>query len=216
MTPIRILLVDDHTLFRSGVRALLQRQTDIEIAGEAGEGSEALKLIRSLKPDLVLLDLNMPGLSGLEVLKLALEENPQQAIIMLTLSENSRDLMVALQTGARGYLLKNSNVDYLVNAIRMVATGGTAIQPEMAGSLAAGLRQMKKEEHEPEEKEHLTAREKEVLKLVAAGQSNKEIARELDIGESTVKFHIQSILRKLNLTSRVQAAVYAAQGKGEV
>ena len=145
MTPIRILLVDDHTLFRSGVRALLQRQSDIEIAGEAGEGAEALKLIRSLKPDLVLLDLNMPGLSGLEVLKLALEENPQQAIIMLTLSEESRDLMVALQTGARGYLLKNSNVDYLVNAIRMVATGGTAIQPEMAGSLAAGLRQMKKE-----------------------------------------------------------------------
>ncbi|RZU38474.1 LuxR family two component transcriptional regulator [Fluviicoccus keumensis] len=216
MSPIRILLVDDHTLFRSGVRALLQRQTDIEIAGEAGEGSEALKLIRSLKPDLVLLDLNMPGLSGLEVLKLALEENPQQAIIMLTLSEDSRDLMVALQTGARGYLLKNSNVDYLVNAIRMVATGGTAIQPEMAGSLAAGLRQMRKEEQEPEEKEHLTAREKEVLKLVAAGQSNKEIARALDIGESTVKFHIQSILRKLNLTSRVQAAVYAAQGKGEV
>lgn len=216
MSPIRILLVDDHTLFRSGVRALLQRQTDIEIAGEAGEGAEALKLIRSLKPDLVLLDLNMPGLSGLEVLKLALEENPQQAIIMLTLSEDSRDLMVALQTGARGYLLKNSNVDYLVNAIRMVATGGTAIQPEMAGSLAAGLRQMKKEEHEPEEKEHLTAREKEVLKLVAAGQSNKEIARGLDIGESTVKFHIQSILRKLNLTSRVQAAVYATQGKGEV
>ena len=216
MSPIRILLVDDHTLFRSGVRALLQRQTDIEIAGEAGEGAEALKLIRSLKPDLVLLDLNMPGLSGLEVLKLALEENPQQAIIMLTLSEDSRDLMVALQTGARGYLLKNSNVDYLVNAIRMVATGGTAIQPEMAGSLAAGLRQMRKDEQEPEEKEHLTAREKEVLKLVAAGQSNKEIARELDIGESTVKFHIQSILRKLNLTSRVQAAVYAAQGKGEV
>ena len=215
-SPIRILLVDDHTLFRSGVRALLQRQTDIEIAGEAGEGSEALKLIRSLKPDLVLLDLNMPGLSGLEVLKLAVEENPQQAIIMLTLSEDSRDLMVALQTGARGYLLKNSNVDYLVNAIRMVATGGTAIQPEMAGSLAAGLRQMRKDEQEPEEKEHLTAREKEVLKLVAAGQSNKEIARELDIGESTVKFHIQSILRKLNLTSRVQAAVYAAQGKGEV
>ena len=124
--------------------------------------------------------------------------------------------LVALQTGARGYLLKNSNVDYLVNAIRMVAMGGTAIQPEMAGSLAAGLRQMKKDEHEPEEKEHLTAREKEVLKLVAAGQSNKEIARELDIGESTVKFHIQSILRKLNLTSRVQAAVYATQGKGEV
>jgi len=216
MTPIRILLVDDHTLFRSGVRALLQRQSDIEIAGEAGEGSEALKLIASLKPDLVLLDLNMPGLSGLEVLKLALEENPQQAIIMLTLSEDSRDLMVALQTGARGYLLKNSNVDYLVNAIRMVAMGGTAIQPEMAGSLAAGLRQMKKHEQEPEEKEYLTVREKEVLKLVAAGQSNKEIARALDIGESTVKFHIQSILRKLNLTSRVQAAVYAAQGKGEV
>lgn len=214
MPAIRILLVDDHTLFRSGVRALLQRQDDIEIVGEAGEGSEALKLISSLQPDLVLLDLNMPGLSGLEVLKLALEEHPHLAIIMLTLSEDSRDLMIALQGGARGYLLKNSNVDYLVSAIRMVASGGTAIQPEMAGSLAASLRQLKREEQHNDDKEHLTSREKEVLHLVAAGQSNKEIARTLDIGESTVKFHIQSILRKLNLTSRVQAAVYAAQGKG--
>lgn len=205
----RILLVDDHTLFRSGIRALLASQEDIDVVGEAGEGSEALKLCQILKPDIVLLDLNMPGLSGLEVLKLILEDSPQQSVIMLTLSEEADDLLKALQLGAKGYLLKNSNVDYLVNAIRLVAQGGTAIQPEMTSTLVAGLRQNKKEE--TEEKEQLTLREKEVLKLVSSGQSNKEIARKLDIGESTVKFHIQSILRKLNLSSRVQAAVYASQ-----
>lgn len=206
---IRILLVDDHTLFRSGIRALLASQEDIDVVGEAGEGSEALKLCQILKPDIVLLDLNMPGLSGLEVLKLMLEDSPQQSVIMLTLSEEADDLLKALQLGAKGYLLKNSNVDYLVNAIRLIAQGGTAIQPEMTSTLVAGLRQNKKEE--TEEKEQLTLREKEVLKLVSSGQSNKEIARKLDIGESTVKFHIQSILRKLNLSSRVQAAVYASQ-----
>ncbi|HMY28906.1 MAG TPA: response regulator transcription factor [Agitococcus sp.] len=205
----RILLVDDHTLFRSGIRALLASQEDIDVVGEAGEGSEALKLCQILKPDIVLLDLNMPGLSGLEVLKLMLEDSHQQLVIMLTLSEEAEDLLKALQLGAKGYLLKNSNVDYLVNAIRLVAQGGTAIQPEMTSTLVAGLRQNKKEE--TEEKEQLTLREKEVLKLVSSGQSNKEIARKLDIGESTVKFHIQSILRKLNLSSRVQAAVYASQ-----
>ncbi|WP_297927381.1 response regulator transcription factor [uncultured Agitococcus sp.] len=205
----RILLVDDHTLFRSGIRALLASQEDIDVVGEAGEGSEALKLCQILKPDIVLLDLNMPGLSGLEVLKLMLEDSHQQLVIMLTLSEEAEDLLKALQLGAKGYLLKNSNVDYLVNAIRLVAQGGTAIQPEMTSTLVAGLRQNKKEE--TEEKEQLSLREKEVLKLVSSGQSNKEIARKLDIGESTVKFHIQSILRKLNLSSRVQAAVYASQ-----
>ncbi len=205
----RILLVDDHTLFRSGIRALLASQEDIDVVGEAGEGSEALKLCQILKPDIVLLDLNMPGLSGLEVLKLMLEDSPQQSVIMLTLSEEADDLLKALQLGAKGYLLKNSNVDYLVNAIRLIAQGGTAIQPEMTSTLVAGLRQNKKEE--TEEKEQLSLREKEVLKLVSSGQSNKEIARKLDIGESTVKFHIQSILRKLNLSSRVQAAVYASQ-----
>ncbi|HMU88650.1 MAG TPA: response regulator transcription factor [Agitococcus sp.] len=208
---IRILLVDDHTLFRSGISALLASQDDIDVVGEAGEGSEALKLVQTLQPDIMLLDLNMPGLSGLEVLKLTLEDNPQQAVIMLTLSEESSDLLRALQLGAKGYLLKNSNVDYLVNALRLVAQGGTAVHPDMTSYLVAGLRQLKKDE--TEEKEPLTPREKEVLQLVSTGQSNKEIARKLDIGESTVKFHIQSILRKLNLTSRVQAAVYASQHK---
>ena len=208
---IRVLLVDDHTLFRSGISALLASQDDIEVVGEAGEGSEALKLVQTLQPDIMLLDLNMPGLSGLEVLKLTLEDNPQQAVIMLTLSEESDDLLRALQFGAKGYLLKNSDVDYLVNALRLVVQGGTAIHPDMTSCLVAGLRQLKKED--VDEKEHLTPREKEVLQLVATGQSNKEIARTLDIGESTVKFHIQSILRKLNLSSRVQAAVYASQHK---
>ena len=134
----RILLVDDHTLFRSGIRALLASQEDIDIVGEAGEGSEALKLCQILKPNIVLLDLNMPGLSGLEVLKLMLEDSHQQLVIMLTLSEEAEDLLKALQLGAKGYLLKNSNVDYLVNAIRLVAQGGTAIQPEMTSTLVAG------------------------------------------------------------------------------
>nr|MBP9217070.1 response regulator transcription factor [Agitococcus sp.] len=141
---IRVLLVDDHTLFRSGISALLASQDDIEVVGEAGEGSEALKLVQTLQPDIMLLDLNMPGLSGLEVLKLTLEDNPQQAVIMLTLSEESDDLLRALQFGAKGYLLKNSDVDYLVNALRLVVQGGTAIHPDMTSCLVAGLRQLKK------------------------------------------------------------------------
>ncbi len=145
---IRILLVDDHTLFRSGISALVTSQDDIEVVGEAGEGSEALKLVQTLQPDIMLLDLNMPGLSGLEVLKLTLEGNPHQAVIMLTLSEESSDLLRALQLGAKGYLLKNSNVDYPVNALRLVAQGGTAVHPDMTGYLVAGLGQLKKDETE--------------------------------------------------------------------
>lgn len=162
-SPIRVLLVDDHTLFRSGVRALLARQAEIDVVGEAENGPEGVKLAASLNPDVVLLDLNMPGLSGVETLQLLLQDAPQRAVVMLTVSEDADDL------------------------------AGASPAPAVS------------------EADKLTPREREILVFIARGDSNKEIARTLDLAESTVKIHVQNILKKLNLSSRVQAAVFAVE-----
>ncbi len=215
MTPIRVLLVDDHTLFRSGIKLLLQRQQDFEVVGEAGDGLEGVKRAISLKPDVVLLDLHMPGISGREAVSLIAEEAPQTRVVMLTVSEDAEDLVDCLRAGAVGYLLKNIETDYLVNAILGAARGESIISPLMTGKLVQGLRTQPKTEAPPQqaeaEREKLTPREKEIITLLAKGASNKEMARALNVAESTVKIHVQSILKKLNLTSRVQAAVYAVE-----
>ena len=140
-SPIRVLLVDDHTLFRSGVRALLARQAEIDVVGEAENGPEGVKLAASLNPDVVLLDLNMPGLSGVETLQLLLQDAPQRAVVMLTVSEDADDLARALRAGARGYLLKNINADFLVNAIRRAADGESVMSEAMTAKLMAQFRQ---------------------------------------------------------------------------
>lgn len=207
---IRILLVDDHTLFRSGVRSLLQRQPDIEIVGEAGDGLEGLKRAKSLQPDVVLLDLHMPGTSGLAALRLLVEEVPATHVLMLTVSEDAEDLLEALRSGAVGYLLKNIETEILVDAIRRAAEGESVVSPQMTGKLVQGLRHPTGKEVLPgSEREKLTPRERDIIALLARGESNKEIARHLDLAESTVKIHVQSILKKLQLSSRVQAAIYA-------
>jgi two-component system, NarL family, nitrate/nitrite response regulator NarL len=208
--PVRILLVDDHNLFRSGVKALLQRQPDFEVVGEAADGLEGVKRAKQLTPDLVLLDLHMPGLSGLEALRMLHEELPQVPVLMLTVSEDADDLVEALQAGARGYLLKNIDADYLVDAVRRATRGEAVVAPQLTGKLVAGLRNGPRIAAAPE-KDRLSPREREILVLLAGGASNKEMARELDLAESTVKIHIQNILRKLGLSSRVQAAVYAVE-----
>lgn len=209
---IRVLLVDDHTLFRSGIKSLLDRQPGFAVVGEAGDGLEGVKRASSLRPDVVLLDLHMSGMSGLEALKLLTEEVPQSQVLMLTVSEDADDLLEALRRGAVGYLLKNIETDVLVDAIRRAAEGESVISPAMTGKLVRGLRTLGSEPvGGDKEKEKLTPREREILGLIARGDSNKEIARELDLAESTVKIHVQGILRKLHLTSRVQAAVYAVE-----
>jgi two-component system nitrate/nitrite response regulator NarL len=209
---LRILLIDDHTLFRSGVKALLGRQPDFEVVGEAADGLEGVKRAKQLHPDIVLMDVDMPGISGREALKMMLEELPRLPVLMLTVSEASEDLLDTLQSGAKGYLLKNIDAEYFVDAIRRAARGEAVVSPEMTGKLVAGLKAPSRETAAGvPEKDRLSAREREILALVARGASNKEIARETSLAESTVKIHVQNILRKLNLSSRVQAAVYAVE-----
>ncbi|BBB68882.1 DNA-binding response regulator [Undibacterium sp. YM2] len=208
--PIKILLVDDHTLFRSGIRLLLQRNPEFEVVGEAVDGLDGVKRAKQLRPDVVLMDLNMPGLSGLEAMQLIVEDLPDTAVLMVTVSEEAEDLTTALKNGARGYLLKNIEADYLTQAIKRAAAGEPVIAESMTAKLVSQFRSGLNQNSVPK-KEKLTPRERETMVCLARGESNKEIARNLDVAESTVKIHVQNILKKLNLTSRVQIAVYAVE-----
>ena len=207
---LRVLLVDDHQLFRSGVKALLSRQPDMEVVGEAGDGLDGVQQARRSKPDIVLLDLHMPGMGGREAVRAITEDVPDARVLMLTVSEDAEDLLDTLGAGAAGYLLKNIETEYFVDAIRRAAAGDSVVSPEMTGKLVAGLKRAYTAPP-PLEKETLSAREREVLAALARGASNKDMARVFDLAESTVKIHVQNILRKLKLTSRVQAAVYAVR-----
>lgn len=208
---VRVLIVDDHTLFRSGIKSLLQRSEDFEIVEEAGDGLEGIKRAKSLQPDVVLLDLHMPGITGREAVKLISEEVPNTHVLMLTVSEDGDDLLDTLRAGASGYLLKNIETDTLIDAIRRVARGESVISPQMTAKLIQGVRNPPRAVAGEADKDKLSAREREILGCLARGESNKEIARSLDLAESTVKIHIQNIFKKLNLSSRVQAAVYAVE-----
>ena len=209
---IKIVLIDDHTLFRSGIKALLARQEDCEVIGEAADGLSGVKLVEQSPPDVVLLDLDMPVMNGREALAQILSTRPQQVVVMLTVSEDSEDLTECMRLGARGFLLKNINADFLVDAVKKAAVGDNVFSPEMTARLVQSL-------INPNPSaatgalETLTQRELEILGYLAVGCSNKVIARKLDLAESTIKVHVQNILRKLELTSRVQAAVYAVQHK---
>lgn len=207
---IKIVLVDDHTLFRSGIKALLSRQGDIcEVVGEAADGLSGVKLVEQMRPDVVLLDLDMPVMNGREALAQILSTRPEQTVLMLTVSEDNDDLTECMRLGARGFLLKNINADFLVDAIKKAYDGDNVFSPEMTARLVQSLIRPHQTEHTP--LDTLTSRELEILGHLAAGHSNKIIARHLDLAESTVKVHVQNILRKLELDSRVQAAVYAVQ-----
>jgi len=209
--PITVLLIDDHTLFRSGIRSLLQRHEEFAVVGEASDGVEGIKRARQLHPDVVLLDLNMPGMSGLETLQLLLQDRPDAAVVMLTVSEEADDLAAALQAGARGYLLKNIETDVLVRAIRRAHAGEAVLAESMTSKLVLHVKGGQGRPGEASEFDRLTPREREILACLARGESNKVIARSLALAESTVKIHVQNILKKLNLSSRVQAAVYAVE-----
>jgi two-component system, NarL family, nitrate/nitrite response regulator NarL len=208
--PIRVLIIDDHTLFRNGIKLLLERQVGFEVVGEAGDGLEGVKRAKQFKPDVVLLDLHMPGTGGLVTIPLLREETPQTEIIVLTVSEDADDLLEALRAGARGYLLKNIDTNFLLDSIRRAAAGESVMSLQIASKLADSVRTSQKTTADTNP-EKLTPREREIIVMLARGASNKEIARTLDLAESTVKIHMQGILRKLQLSSRVQAAVYAVE-----
>jgi two-component system nitrate/nitrite response regulator NarL len=224
MTPVRLLVVDDHPLFRRGLVALLEQDERFVVLHEAADAGEALRCVLRDRPDLILLDNHLPGVRGVDAIAGFKEVAPDVKILMLTVSENEQDLSAALKAGADGYLLKTINSEDLSESILKVLEGKSVVSPEMTTKLVAAFRgrvDTPEAGFSPQGSmasqvdglEMLSAREREILARIARGASNKAIARELDIAETTVKIHVQHILRKLNLSSRVQAAVYAA-GRG--
>jgi len=215
-TPIRLLVVDDHTLFRRGLIALLSQQPSVSVAGEAADAGEAQRRAAELQPDLILLDNHLPGVRGVDALPGLREAAPSARVLMLTVSEDEGDLADALKAGAQGYVLKTIDGDELVRCIERCARGESVISPELTGKLVTAFRSSANGAPAPDAPPPdpivlLSPRERDTLRHIARGASNKEIARALDIAETTVKIHVQHILRKLDLSSRVQAAVYASE-----
>lgn len=208
--PIRLLVVDDHTLFRRGLVALLASQTGVQVVGEAADAGQAVREAQRLQPAVILLDNHLPGVTGIQALAGLREACPQALVLMLTVSEDELDVQAALRNGAQGYLLKTIDGEDLVASIRRAMAGETVVSPELTPRLLAAMRQPA-EAPPADPLAVLSAREQEVLREIARGASNKEIARSLSIAETTVKIHVQNILRKLNLHSRVQAAVFASR-----
>ncbi len=212
MESLRILLVDDHDLFRNGVAALLALRPGFEVVGEASDGCQVLQRARETRPDIVLMDINMPECSGLDVIKALKHEMPDLHVVMLTVSDNERDLFTAIQNGADGYLVKSIKPDRLFELLEGIRRGESPISDSLTGKVLGKLRQMDKTaEAAPEERDGLTNRDLEVLQLVAKGATNKEIAQQLCITENTVKIHLHNMLEKLHLENRVQAAMYAVR-----
>ncbi len=211
MCALRILLVDDHTLFRRGLASLLTTQPDFAVVGEAADGLEAIAQLSAVRPHVVLLDIRMPRCGGLEALGLIRQQAPQTQVIMLTASDDDRDLFAAIRGGAAGYLLKDIEPEALFAMLRAVRRGEVALTGALAAKVVRGFMLHDAQLTEPTATELLSAREIEVLAALASGATNSEIAAALIISTNTVKLHVANILRKLRLDNRIQAAVYAAQ-----
>jgi two-component system NarL family response regulator len=212
--PIRVLIVDDHALFRKGLELVLAAEPDLEIVGEASEGLEAIERAADLQPDVVLMDVRMPGVGGIEATRRIRNAQPSTRVVMLTVSEDEEDLFAAVRAGATGYLLKEVSIDEVANAVRAVARGQALVTPSMASKLLGEFNVLSRRiDAQHGAAPRLTDREVEVLRLVAKGMSNKEIASELVIAENTVKNHVRNILEKLQLKSRMEAAMYAVREK---
>ncbi len=206
-----ILIVDDHPLFRKGVIQLIQTLPELKFVGEAANGEDGIRLARELNPDMVLLDLNMKDMSGVEVLRAIKAAGLDTRVIMLTVSDHADDLVAVLQAGADGYLLKDMEPEELTAHLAQAARGEITITPRLTQLLAASLRDIGRPKRPSEA--GLTEQESRILDLIADGLSNKLIAKELDIAEGTVKVHVKHLLKKLNLRSRVEAAVWADRSR---
>ena len=207
---LRVILIDDHTLFRTGLRELLERR-GLDVVAAVGDGHEGCKLAGTLNPDVILLDLRMPDLDGIAVLEMLKEQQPQTPVVMLTTSSEQRDLVKSLRLGARGYLHKDMEPEQLIESLREIMEGNTVVAPAMSGVLAKVVKGEDPSESEATRFSDLTPREFEILCHLAEGQTNKVIGRELGITDGTVKLHVRSILKKLGVQSRVEAAVLAVQ-----
>jgi DNA-binding NarL/FixJ family response regulator len=212
---LRVLIVDDHALFRRGLQMVLRQEEDIDVVGEAGDGHEAVDKAQELMPDVVLMDVRMPGQSGIQATEQIKDLIPHAKILMLTISDEEADLYDAIKAGASGYLLKEISIDEVADAVRSVWSGQSRISPSMASKLLTEFAAMSKRADERQQlpAPRLTDREMEVLRLVAQGMNNRDIAKELFISENTVKNHIRNILEKLHLHSRMEAVVYAVREK---
>ena len=208
-----MLVVDDQELFRRGITMLLAAEPGIEVVGEAGDGIEGVELAESSAPDVVLLDVRMPRRSGIEACVEIKQAVPSAKILMLTMSDEEADLYEAVKSGASGYLLKDSSIEEVAQAIRVVADGQSLISPSMAVKLIDEFKQMSKPEREQGPALRLTERELDVLRLVAKGLSNRDVAHRLAISENTVKNHVRNMLEKLQLHSRMEAVMYAVREK---
>jgi two-component system nitrate/nitrite response regulator NarL len=211
---MKVQLIDDHTLFRLGLKNLLER-SGIEVIAAASTGQEGLDMVHDANPDVILLDMRMPDMDGLAVLKQLRAAGVTAPITMLTTSDDEKDLVETLRNGAQGYLLKDMDPDELVAALYNIVKGETVVAPQLAGTLARALQGKSEEPEQKTPLSELTPREFEIIEHLAIGQSNKVIARELGITDGTVKLHVKAILRKLSIRSRVEAAVIAVeQGLG--
>ena len=209
-SEIRVLLAEDHALFRQGLRELLDA-AGLSVIGEASDGVTAVRLTRELRPDVVVMDLNMPRMDGIDATSEIMKAEKPPVVLVLTVSTTSDDVLDAIAAGATGYLLKDAAAEELVNAVRNASEGRSPLSPTIAGAVVRRVREQSTSTEEPENLHALSARETEILRLVAQGHDNTEIARELYLSPSTVKNHVSSILDKLDVNSRVQAAVRAAR-----
>jgi DNA-binding NarL/FixJ family response regulator len=206
---VRVLIADDHALFREGLRKVLGASKDIDVVGAAQSGEEALELVERLAPDVVLLDVRMPGMSGIEAARVIRGTSPRTRVIILTVHADEEFLFEAIKAGAMGYLLKDASSEELLRAIRLVAQGEGLLPPAMAAKVFKEFARVAASQDLSPVVTPLTARETEILQHVAAGRANKEIARALGISERTVKNHLSNVMEKLHVNSRTQAAVYA-------
>jgi len=207
---MRILIVDDHALVRSGIASLLTAN-DIDVVGEAGNGLEAVEKARLLKPDIILMDIKMPGCNGLEATRLIKAEMPQAKIVMVTAFDDDDDLFEAMKIGAAGYILKNVKAEEFINLLSSVMRGEVAVSPWIASKMVEELFRNPGRLEAKHVKSDLTIKEEEVLRLVAGGSTNKEIASSLHISDNTVKYHLRNIMEKLHFKNRAQMAVYATK-----
>lgn len=206
---ISVLLVDDHALMREGLRQLLELEQDITVIGEAVDGFDALQKIRQLRPDIVLMDINMPIVDGVAITRQATQEIPSLGIIILTMVRQNQQVLQAMKNGARGYLLKSATSQEVAQAIRTVHEGGVFIEPNLTSTIVTEFRRLADASPAPQSLQSLTEKEIEILRFVATGMSNKEIAEKLAYSEKTVKNYLSIIFQKLNIRDRTQAAIFA-------
>ncbi len=209
--PLRVMVVDDHDLFRSGLRRLLEEEEGIDVVADARRGDEAVRKAGELRPDVIVMDINMPGMSGIEATRGVLEQSPGTAVLMLTVSSDDNAAIDAILAGASGYLLKDALLPEIVRGIRAAAAGHALIAPAVAGDLLAQVRRHGRDEAAPAPKPQLSQRELDVLRLIVAGCENIEIGRRLHLSPSTIKHYVSSTLEKLGVENRIQAAVTAVR-----